>query len=333
MSKELDNIEKEIIVIAAQRYGINKDEIMKHGTGYQNLVYEYQKENKDYILRISKASTRTYSEIHSELDFLNHLSKDGVSVSLPVKSLNNNLVETIEIKNEKHYAVSFVKAIGKHINYPDYLDNHEMFYELGKITGKLHKSSMAFSKNKRIEWTNNYYLKNFENFILDDEPVKRASLKKQMAVISNLTKNHKNFGLIHGDINVGNFFVDDNRITLFDFDECQNSWYVEDIAIQLFYTVYVLCDDSIEERHKKAVEFMQHFLRGYTSECEIDVEMLKLIPEFLILREMIVHVGIYKMWNLSDLEGWAQDYYRDSSRRIETLTPIVSFDDAWCNFN
>ena len=334
MIYELDPIEKELIRVASQKYDIQQSDIFKHGRGFQNYVYEYYIDENQYILRISKASTRSDKEILSELNFLNHLSQFDVSVSLPVKSLNGLLLEKITLGKDNYYAVTFEKASGTHITYPDYMNNQELFYRLGKLTGKLHKASKAFScdLNDRISWTENYYLNKFTKFVPSEEVDKINSLRKQINEIEKIQKTSKNFGLIHGDINVGNFFVDDNHITLFDFDECQNSWYVEDIAIQLFYTVYVFCDDSIEERQKKATEFMQHFLKGYELEHDVEVEMLKLIPKFLILREMIVHVGMYKMWDLSTLTGWAQYYYRDSSKRIRDLTPIVEFDTEWCNY-
>lgn len=333
MINKVESIEDELIIVAVQRYGIPEENLFKHGSGYQNLVYEYRMNDKDYILRLSKSTTRSYEEILSELSFLQHLSNHEVSVSLPVKSLHHEFVEKIQIDENKYYAVAFEKALGDHIVYPDYLDNQEMFYELGKLTGRLHKASKAFpvGLNSRIHWEDNYYLKHATSFIPTKEIEKIDAFKAQIAEMMTIEKNDKNFGLIHGDINVGNFFSDDGRITLFDFDECQNSWYVEDIAIQLFYTVYVFCDDSLEERQKKAIEFMNHFLKGYRTENDIEIEMLKLIPKFLVLREMIVHVGIYKMWDLSKLEGWADDYYKESSRRIIDRTPIVDFDRAWCD--
>lgn len=326
----MKSLEENIVKICSEIYRVSEVDIKKHGRGYQNLVYEYKKENKDYILRISNSSTRSYIEIKSELEFLKHLSQFDVNVSLPVEMANGEAISRIVIAEKEFFAVTFEKAKGDHITYPDYLNNHEIFHELGKITGKLHRSSEKFmsEKNQRIDWKDNYYLKNFDSFVPVNEG-KAISLEEQVKKIEKLSKSRNTFGLIHGDINVGNFFVDKSKITLFDFDECQNSWFIEDIAIQLFYTVYVMCDDSIEERNNKAKEFMQHFLKGYELEKSIDIEMLKLIPQFLMLREMIVHVGIYKMWDLDNLSGWASDYYRDSSKRILERTPIVNFDNEW----
>jgi Ser/Thr protein kinase RdoA (MazF antagonist) len=49
------------------------------------------------------------------------------------------------------------------------------------------------------------------------------------------------------DIGVGNFLVNDKGVTLFDFDEAQYSWFVEDIAIPMYYLVYVYAGDEIND--------------------------------------------------------------------------------------
>lgn len=59
---------------------------------------------------------------------------------------------------------------------------------------------------------------------------------------------------------MGNFLVSDKEINIFDFDECQYSWFVEDIAIQLFYIIYVFVDNSINDRKKQAYSFMKRLL-------------------------------------------------------------------------
>lgn len=329
------NREEEIIRLAAERYGIEACELKKIEGGYQNLTFEYVSGDTPYMLRISKSSTRTFRQIESELQFLMHLSKYGVLVSLPVKSIRGNMIEKVICRETTYYAVSFRKAEGAHIRYPEFLSKHDVFFELGKITAGLHNASRTFPKelNNRIEWTDNYYLKSYKEFISEDETEKIASFEEQMNEVACIHRTKENFGLIHGDINVGNFFYNQGEITLFDFDECQNSWFVEDIAIQLFYTVYVYGDDCMEERNSKAMEFMQNFLKGYKSEADIDVEMLKQIPRFLLLREMIVHVGIYKKWDLESLSGWYEDYFRYSSERIRKRIPIVEYDPGWHDFS
>lgn len=144
-----------------------------------------------------------------------------------------------------------------------------------------------------------------------------------MSTLKNLDYGKESYGLIHGDINVGNFLVDHGAVTLFDFDECQYSWFVEDIAIQLFYLVYVYGDDSIDERHLQCQRFMEHFLKGYSKENTISDYELTLIPLFLRLREIIVYTGMYRSFDMSDINDWTKDYLAQSKVRIENGISII----------
>ncbi|WP_369011133.1 phosphotransferase [Paenibacillus sp. MER TA 81-3] len=56
-------------------------------------------------------------------------------------------------------------------------------------------------------------------------------IKRRHEWLKYLKQDKESYGLIHGDIKVGNFMVNHNVITMFDFDECQYSWCVKDIAI------------------------------------------------------------------------------------------------------
>lgn len=329
MKSNLEKNESKLITILSHRYEIKSDELKKIGSGYQNLIYEFFKNKKYYMLRISNSETRKLDDVQAELDYITHVSSCGLTVSLPVASPNGKWIETIELKDARYYVVVFNKAKGRHINYPSYLGNTRLYYDLGVVTGRLHKASKKMNNDQviRNDWQDNYYLKNRQKYISESNIIE--SLNKIIESIKTIKIERDNYGMIHGDVNIGNYFVDQETITLFDFDECQYSWFVEDIAIQLFYTVYVYNDDSIKERHIKAIEFMKNFLNGYRTENTISIKMIKEIPKFLMLREIIVHVGIYKKWNLNNLKGWRKDYFRDSSRRIETEQPIVDYNEKW----
>jgi amicoumacin kinase len=134
---------------------------------------------------------------------------------------------------------------------------------------------------------------------LEQGVVHESCTKLIKKIEDTLFKNHNCYGLIHCDIGVGNFLVNDNGITLFDFDEAQYSWFVEDIAIPLYYLVYLYGgEEGEEERISQARRFMDNFLRGYTQHISIEDYFLKQIPFFLQLREIIVYTG---MLNVSQL--------------------------------
>jgi Ser/Thr protein kinase RdoA (MazF antagonist) len=332
MEKENKNdIIKKSINELAEKYGISHNVLKPIIGGYQNLIFEFVQNNKPYIFRISDSTTRSEEEINSELEWCLYLFEHGIPLSRPIKSSTGNLTEIADRDGIKMIATLFEKAPGRKMSYPEYLNNIEVFKQLGKITGKIHKASkLNISRNiKRNNWVENYYLKNFYNYIPETEIDIRNAYEGLMKDLKLLNCNENSFGLIHGDINVGNFCILNNQITFFDFDECQYSWFVEDIAIQLFYTVYVFGDDSITQRQEMADKFMSHFLSGYYSENDIDDYWIEKIPEFLKLRELIVYVGIYKNWDLNNMNEWQRDYYNQSANRIRNGIPLVEYRDNW----
>jgi Ser/Thr protein kinase RdoA (MazF antagonist) len=142
----------------------------------------------------------------------------------------------------------------------------------------------------------------------------------------NILKDENSYGLVHGDIGVGNFLVNDEGIiTLFDFDEAQYSWFIEDIAIQLYYFVYVYGgEEGKKNRESQTHLFMAHFLKGYKEENFFDKNWLKQIPLFLQLREIIVYTGCYRSWDFSNLNQWSIDWLKESKIRIENNEPVVN---------
>ena len=322
---------KKVINELSEKYGIRYGMLKPITGGYQNLVFEFAKNNKSYIFRISDSITRSEEDINSELKWCSYLLEQGVPLSRPLKSSTGHLTETVDREGIKMIATLFEKAPGRKMSYPEYLDNVEVFKRLGEITGKIHKTSKNYTSPsiKRNNWSENYYLKNFYNYIPKTEIDIRNAYERLMMDLTLLNCNEDSFGLIHGDINVGNFCISDNQITLLDFDECQYSWFVEDIAIQLFYTVYPFGDDSITERQEMADKFMSYFMSGYYSENNLDDYWIKKIPEFLKLRELIFHVAIYKKWDLNNLSQWQRDYYKQSANRIKNGISLVEYSDNW----
>lgn len=58
-----------------------------------------------------------------------------------------------------------------------------------------------------------------------------------------IPKDNENFGVIHGDLNVSNYFVrDDGVLSVFDWDQTQRAWYLYDLAQCIWgVTMAVLC--------------------------------------------------------------------------------------------
>ncbi|WNS44716.1 phosphotransferase [Paenibacillus sp. MMS20-IR301] len=322
-----------ILEIAAGRYGIHRDEISDIG-GFQNFVYEYQQYGKSYILRITPGMHRTPELVSAELEWIKYLARNGISASEPIRSINQAWTEVIRTPEMPFTAVSFNKAPGSRINYPECLNDNATYEQLGQLTGRMHALSKQYKVQnpalQRHHWHHNYFLQNIDILPASHQRV-RECYYSIVDTLRKLPKDIDSYGLIHSDMGFGNFMVNDQSvITLFDFDEAQYSWFVEDIAIQLYYLVYVYGGDTARaDREEQALRFMQHFMSGYSKENILDKYWLEQIPHFLKLRELIVYIGAFRnfdgdeTFSSSDNE-WYKDWIRDSRGRLENNLPIVN---------
>lgn len=327
MEKEIEELfNDEVLAEARKRFGLYG--LVLNLGAYQNLVYEYEIERQPYILRFTHSHHRQENQVKGELQWVLYLYNNGASVSKPIHSIYGNLTERINVGSSYFTVTSFEKAKGRKVAYPECLNNDELTEMCGRVTGKIHALSKKYSpesyKFLRHEWKENYYLKNMSKFIPDNEYKIYENYETLVKRINSFTKDTDSYGLIHGDISVGNFLLGDKGITVFDFDECQYSWFVEDIAIQLFYIVYVFLDDSIEERQKQAYYFIEHFMKGYNEENHLDDKWINEIPTFLQLRELIVYIGMCRDLDFSSLNQWQKNYVSQSKSRLERGVPIVN---------
>lgn len=159
MEKEIKELfSDEILKEATCRFNVDIDGVKLIG-GFQNFIYEYQKQEKSYILRLTHSSHRSENPIKGELDFISYLSDNGVSVSSPVYSKHFKLTERIDTGESFFIASSFEKAIGEKIGYPECLNNDELFMKCGQITGRIHSLSKKYKpsieKIQRHNWEQN----------------------------------------------------------------------------------------------------------------------------------------------------------------------------------
>ncbi|KYP81789.1 phosphotransferase enzyme family protein [Ferroacidibacillus organovorans] len=321
----------DIVGYGASLFGVSLESLTPcHGS--MNFVYEYQSGAKTYILRFTPSAHRSVNLVRGELEWLLYLKKNGVAVSAPVASVRGNLAEFVGQHGSGFTVASFVKAEGRSVPYPDCLHDYELYYNCGVAIGRLHAVSKSFlPSSKRVqrgEWRDNFYLTNIHGFVPSDQVNMFEGCRNTISNIQALPAERQSFGLTHGDVHVGNFRVDGSRVVLFDFDEAQYSWFINDIVTQMYYLVYVYGgDDGRELRESQASRFMEHFMKGYSQEHEIDKYWMMQIPLFLRLREIIVYVGMYKNHpDVSELNQWGKDFISEAKMRIENGTPIV---DIW----
>jgi amicoumacin kinase len=318
-----DNILKE----AMSKFGIEDSQIKKLDS-FMNFIYEFSKDGKDYILRISHSFRRNESLIQAEVDWINYLSNNGANVHRAINSENNNLVEHID-DNEGGFflAVAFTKANGalprKHLYT---CTDEELFYLHGKTIGKIHSLSKKYipmHKNcKRYGFNEPSALADIEKNFIKTEPLVKEKYYSEKKYLSKLPKDKDSYGLVHSDPHFGNFFIDsNNKITMFDFDECEYNWYIQDIAIPLFCEFYP-DNDNQDYVNEYTYKYLNNFMKGYYQENYIDPMWLNEIPHFFKFREFIM----YGLVLGTDNPNFQNGFMNGRKKRLENDIPYVNFD-------
>ena len=234
----------EILEEAMNRFRVEPGNISELG-GFESYVYEFVREDRGYILRITHSSHRTDDQINGELEWINYLAANGVAVSGAIKSRRGNYVEVIPAGDTYFSAVVFNKARGHRPAREDF--GEDLYVNWGRLIGRMHALTKDFSPSRkeyrRSEWDQDGYL-DFERYLPPSQTLVRESGKRIMDTVRTLPRGRDSYGLIHTDAHAGNFFVEDGRISIFDFDDCAYNWFASDIAITLFYSTVNMRDED-----------------------------------------------------------------------------------------
>ncbi|AZU62309.1 phosphotransferase enzyme family protein [Neobacillus mesonae] len=295
---------------------------------FENYVFEVDRNGTPFVLRLTHSSHRSKDQIESELDWLNFLANQKVNVCRAHPSINGKYVEVLPAEDTFFFACLFKKADGQKVQTDDF--NDALFYEWGKLVGKMNHATKTYQKpdhiTKRPEWDEDDILL-LESYLPADDQELIEKGKELLQQFQNLEKGPDSYGLIHSDIHSGNFFIDNNKIEVFDFDDCSYHWFASDIAIPIYYAVWFQTKlKTKEERSRFAQNFASHFLKGYYEENELDPYWIQQIPLFFKLRDLTLYSVFHKKEDLSN-----------ASERLQNLVSEIKYrfllDEAIADIN
>lgn len=252
-----------------------------------NFIFE----SKDEILQFTPIKYKLKNELLIETSWIEYLNQSGFEVVKLIKSKEKKVLEEVN----GFTVICYEKIVGTKATRSTWSDMY--FQKLGTFTGKLHKLGKAF------EAENKFHVKNWNEIskgkFIEYLPRDKRELVKLYEVLIDEFNTYKinknNFGIIHYDIHHGNYFLigNDKRIKLFDFEMTCKSWYINDIAVILYY---ILNSVPISNRTETRDLFFKHFFRGYEEENKIvESEKLK-IPKFLLYRDLLVYGFTFRIW-------------------------------------
>ena len=301
-----------ILQEAMRRYGIAKDQI-KPLEAFESFIYEFERgaPAQDYILRIGHSFRKSEALIQAEVDWINYLARGGVSVARAIPSISGKLVEAIEDDQGGQFLVTaFVKAAGQKPWEAGWTPSRYENY--GRLLGQMHALAVGYqpATSKRPDW-DDASMKFIELYLPESDAHAHEKYQSLLRHIHSLPKDRASYGLIHQDAHQNNFFMDaDGTLTLFDFDDCAYSWFINDIAIVLFYISMDAEELGFPTVHAFTQEFMTHFLRGYRQAYSLDGTWLKEIPHFLKLRELELYAVVHRDFEIKDVEHWSLESFK-----------------------
>lgn len=316
-----------IIETAAERYGTAVEPVEKLGS-FESAVYDLTLDGHPCILKAIATAHRTPDLIDAELHWVNYLADNGVAICRAYASLNGNLVESVAFDDESGdpflvHLILFEKARGAILSPETASDN--LIRNWGQTIGRMHALTSEYQPPdglKRYHWYDDPNLVPVPKLI-DEQPRVVERLNQIMTSLKALPTDKRRYGLVHLDLHYGNFFVENEQIMVFDTDDCQYDFFMNDLSMPLYY--YFKSKQLGNHSVDKARHFFERLLEGYRREFELDKNDLTHIPLFLKLREVLLYIIIVAQ-GIADSDPWCRAFMDGRQELIEKNAPVIDFD-------
>ena len=255
-------------------------------------------ENK-YVLRISDLGDRSENDYLAETEFIRFLAENGAPVADVIPSVQGRLVETVEADGKAVYVSLFAYAKGMLIadngyRYREGAPLSEYFYNTGKALGAIHRLSRAYAPiHRRPDYFDKYNMEYLGRLIPEEYGELEAAVASRLEACRALPTDEGCYGLVHFDFSDGNYHIDmdTGAITVFDFDNCMNCWYMFDLAnLWIHNEGWTRRETDPGKRLALMRQCFDIQLQGYKTETDLPEDMLEKLPLFIdmVLIENIV---------------------------------------------
>lgn len=273
-----------------------------------------------YFARIT--NYKSYEEQLEEVTYTNFLNKEGLAVSPTVSSLKRNVVEKITLGDKEVLTVLYKAAPGVHLERSQW--NVDVLKELGRQIGKLHRFSRKFEEIHHVKYINDWHVNEeyaFLKYIPEEETSIRKIAQDVLSTVMSLPKNTSNYGLLHGDLWLENILVDESKLAMVDFQDCEKNFYIFDLAVPIYSAIeYSFVGGGNIVDHGR--EITKAIIDGYQEENDLPAEMLEQLPLFIKLKEVFEYSLMHMYWNkekLTEEQIRIMNHYRMRIERNQSL--------------
>ena len=280
----------------------------------ENCIFESGRGGERLAVRFTEPVHRARVEIEAELDWMDHLAGQGLRLARPVPSRAGRLVEECSGEAPLFVAV-FHWAAGEPLREPEEF-TPQLMETWGRYLGRMNALSRTYRAPagiaRRREWDDDDAMRVARRGLALSDEAPRQAFEALLRELGGLPRTSDAYGLVHGDLHHGNFFVQEGRLTAFDFDDCGFHWYTYDLVVPL-----VGACDYFHRREREGPDrhLRERYLQGYLAESPLDRAWIARAATFARYRN-----GLLYHWTIARMAEGAFD---------AALVPVIRSSQDW----
>ena len=196
-----------------------------------------------YALRININSTRTVENMKGEIEWVRHLNRtSGIHTPTPIATLDDQyIISGFHNDSEQTlFAVMYSWLEGEELGDEPTLSQ---LHEVGRAIATLHQEStdFALSADAALPTFNDFFW-GTEDYLFSDKSklsdADRSLIQEAHDHIMKLTNelySNSPVHIIHADFHGWNLMWNEDRLSIFDFDDCGFGIEAQDLAVVLYY--------------------------------------------------------------------------------------------------
>ena len=304
-----------------------------HEGGRNRIVTVSRNGEKQYVLRFSGLGDRSGNDYLAETEFVRYLAENGAPVADVIPSARGRLAEHVAADGKEAYVSLFAYARGMLISdngyrYREGAPLSEYFYNTGKALGTIHRLSRAYIPvHRRPDYFDKYNMEYLGRLIPAGYGELKTAVARRLEAFRALPQDRDRYGLVHFDFSDGNWHIDmdTGAISVFDFDNCMNCWYMFDLAnLWIHNEGWTRRETDPGRRFALMRQCFGLQLQGYRTETNLPEDMAEKLPLFI---DMVLIENITDELERCAREGEAPDPedIEDAAECLINAIPYAGF--------
>lgn len=304
---------------------------LEHLRSSQNHVYLVRHGGAKSILRVSKGRHRTRQDVEAELAFVKFLAAREVKVCNPLPALDGEVCVACSLEGEEYIVTRFEHAPGRKIMPEDIAP--PIYEKLGGMLADLHCHTLHLPEDhaaqSRPHWHESRLLRQDVAELRERlPPAFVKSLADLMERLRELPVTPQTYGLVHADSCLGNCFLDDAQLWIFDFDNCEHGHFAQDFATILYDSIYcrMLNQFADEGLNDRIAPLWAGLWRGYAEAGPLAAMDAFQLKHFFLLREAVIYIHYHRTLDVAALSESFKAGLEVMRRNVEEQSHQVDFE-------